>query len=148
MSREMADTRVTEQGPNPWKTVIVFEELEIPYTTQYLDFGNGKNGVENSDFLKKNAAGRVPLIRDPDTGRYPCTKGPSPKMSVVKLKPISSHTGITLTESNAIDEYLVDRYDSSGRLAVQGSEAPYLVRKWLGFQASTQAPFYAQVSKY
>lgn len=59
-----------EVGPNPWKHVIVFEELGIPYTAEYLDFGNSQGGVEHPDFLKKNAAGRVPLINDPATGGY------------------------------------------------------------------------------
>jgi glutathione S-transferase len=56
-------------GPNPWKTVIVFEELGIPYSTTYLDFGDANGGVENEEFLKKNPAGRVPLINDPNTGK-------------------------------------------------------------------------------
>jgi glutathione S-transferase len=56
-------------GPNPWKTVIVFEELKIPYSVAYLDFGDAKGGVEHEEFLKKNPAGRVPLINDPNTGR-------------------------------------------------------------------------------
>jgi glutathione S-transferase len=50
-------------------SVIVFEELGIPYTTKFLDFGNSEGGVEHPDFLKKNAAGRVPLINDPATGK-------------------------------------------------------------------------------
>lgn len=56
------------QGPNPWKTVTLFEELQLPYKAQYLDFGNGANGVEGEEFKKKNPAGRVPLIYDPKTG--------------------------------------------------------------------------------
>jgi glutathione S-transferase len=49
--------------------VIIFEELGIPFTVEYLDFGNVQGGVEHPDFLKKNAAGRVPLIHDPATGK-------------------------------------------------------------------------------
>lgn len=49
--------------------MIVFEELGIPYRTEYLDFGNKERGVEHPDFLQKNAAGRVPLIHDPTTGK-------------------------------------------------------------------------------
>ena len=56
-------------GPNPWKTVIVFEELNIPYSATYLDFGNANGGVEHEEFLRKNPAGRVPLINDPNTGK-------------------------------------------------------------------------------
>lgn len=49
--------------------MIIFEELGIPYTVKYLNFGNNEEGVEYPDFLKKNAAGRVPLIHDPITGK-------------------------------------------------------------------------------
>lgn len=55
-------------GPNPWKNVILFEELGIPYDPTYLTFGNGGDGVEHETFLKINPAGRVPWIKDPNTG--------------------------------------------------------------------------------
>ncbi|KAL6788064.1 hypothetical protein J3E68DRAFT_129198 [Trichoderma sp. SZMC 28012] len=106
-------------GPNPWKNVIVFEELGIPYATEYLDFGNNAGGVEHPSFLKKNAAGRVPLIRDPATG-------------------------MILTESNVINHYLLDHYDKNNILSPATEQDKYLVDKYLGFQSSTQAPFYAQ----
>ena len=47
----------------------MLEELGLPYETIFLEFGNAPNGVEGSDFLKKNPAGRVPLIYDPRTGK-------------------------------------------------------------------------------
>ncbi|KAL9476136.1 hypothetical protein ACSS6W_005977 [Trichoderma asperelloides] len=106
-------------GPNPWKNVIIFEELGIPYTVKYLNFGNNEEGVEYPDFLKKNAAGRVPLIHDPITG-------------------------IILTESNVINHYLVDYYDKGHIFATTSEQDKYLVDKYLGFQSSAQAPFYAQ----
>jgi glutathione S-transferase len=56
------------EGPNPWKTVIVFEELGILYQATYLDFGSATGGVEHENFLKINPAGRVPWINDPATG--------------------------------------------------------------------------------
>lgn len=52
------------EGPNPWKNVIIFEELGILYKATYLDFGLNKGGVEYEDFLEKNPAGRVPWIKD------------------------------------------------------------------------------------
>ncbi|KKP01713.1 URE2 [Trichoderma harzianum] len=106
-------------GPNPWKNVIVFEELGVPYATEYLDFGNNTGGVEHPSFLKKNAAGRVPLIHDPATG-------------------------MILTESNVINHYLLDHYDKDNILSPATEQDKYLVDKYLGFQSSTQAPFYAQ----
>ncbi|PKK52027.1 hypothetical protein CI102_2166 [Trichoderma harzianum] len=102
-------------GPNPWKNVIVFEELGIPYATEYLDFGNDTGGVEHPSFLKKNAAGRVPLIHDPATG-------------------------MILTESNVINHYLLDQYDKNNILSPATEQDKYLVDKYLGFQSSTVSP--------
>lgn len=58
------------EGPNPWKNVIIFEELGIRYNATYLDFGPNQGGVEHEGFLQKNPAGRVPWIKDPITGGY------------------------------------------------------------------------------
>lgn len=51
-----------------------------------------------------------------------------------------------LTESNVINHYLVDYYDKNSIFATSTEQDKYLVDKYLGFQSSTQAPFYAQVS--
>jgi glutathione S-transferase len=66
------------EGPNPWKTVTVLEELGLSYETIFLEFGKAPNGVEGKDFIKKNPAGRVPLIYDPRTGKL-SNWYPSPK---------------------------------------------------------------------
>lgn len=51
-----------------------------------------------------------------------------------------------LTESNVINHYLLDHYDKNNTLSPATEQDKYLVDKYLGFQSSTQAPFYAQVS--
>lgn len=51
-----------------------------------------------------------------------------------------------LTESNVINHYLLDHYDKNNILSPATEQDKYLVDKYLGFQSSTQAPFYAQVS--
>lgn len=51
-----------------------------------------------------------------------------------------------LTESNVINHYLVDYYDKDDVFTPATTQDKYLVDKYLGFQSSTQAPFYAQVS--
>jgi glutathione S-transferase len=53
-----------------------------------------------------------------------------------------------LTESNVINQYLVDHYDKSHIFATSTEQDKYLVDKYLGFQSSTQGPFYAQVCNY
>ncbi|KAL7953033.1 hypothetical protein V8C34DRAFT_309541 [Trichoderma compactum] len=67
----------------------------------------------------KRQAGRVPWIKDPTTG-------------------------IALTESNLISEYLVDHYDKKGIYSVEGKQNKLLAKQWLGFQAASQGPFFAQ----
>lgn len=66
-------------GPNPWKVAIIFEELGIPYETEYMDF----SVLKQEPFISVNPNGRTPAIEDPNTG-------------------------ITLWESGAIVDYLID----------------------------------------
>jgi len=102
-------------GPNPWKVVIILEELGIPYTTKFIDMGD----MKKEPFTKTNPNGRVPAIEDPNTG-------------------------ITLWESGAINEYLVDQYDQAGKLTYRQAPEKYLLQQWLHFQMSGQGPYYGQ----
>ncbi|KAI5461851.1 hypothetical protein BGZ63DRAFT_404673 [Mariannaea sp. PMI_226] len=119
MTHQPIDFYSHREGPNPWKNVILFEELGIPYNATYLEFGANSGGVEHEEFLKKNPAGRVPWIQDPTTG-------------------------IELTESNLINQYLAEHYDKQGIFDVAGEQDQLLVKQWLGFQAASQGPFFAQ----
>lgn len=49
------------QSPNPWKVVIVLEELALPYTLVKV------TDVKSKDFLSLNPNGRVPALEDPNT---------------------------------------------------------------------------------
>lgn len=51
-------------GPNPWKVVIFLEELGIPYETEFVDF----SVIKSEPFISVNPNGRVPAIKDPNTG--------------------------------------------------------------------------------
>ena len=66
------------QGPNPWKCVIIMEELGIPYETEFVDFSVIKQ-VSPFDFM--------PTVPDaywyPPPGSFynresewPCTRNP------------------------------------------------------------------------
>lgn len=66
-------------GPNPWKVVCVLEELSLPYDLQIMDMSE----LKKDPFEQKNPNGRVPTIEDPNTG-------------------------ITLWESGAIIQYLLE----------------------------------------
>lgn len=59
---------------------------------------------------------------------------------------IDTFIGIELTESNLISEYLAQKYDTKGIFSVEGEQNKLLVKQWLGFQAASQGPFFAQVN--
>lgn len=103
-------------GPNPKKVVVVLEELKIPYEIKLLDFPEMKQPA----YEKINPNGRVPAIEDPNTG-------------------------LTLWESGAIIEYLVETYDEEREISFKpGTPEHYHAKQWLHFQASGQGPYFGQ----
>lgn len=102
-------------GPNPWKVAILLEELGLPYETVYLQFSD----LKKEPFESKNPNGRVPAIEDPNTG-------------------------VTMFESGAILEYLIDTYDKEHKLSYTTSPEKWLTLSWLHFQMSGQGPYYGQ----
>lgn len=103
-------------GPNPPKVAFILEELEIPYTIIPIPFSD----IKKPEYLAVNPNGRLPAIQDPNTG-------------------------ITLWESGAILEYLVDKYDHAQKLSFSpGSDEFYHARQWLFFQTTGQGPYYGQ----
>ncbi|KAF1810789.1 glutathione S-transferase Ure2-like protein [Eremomyces bilateralis CBS 781.70] len=103
-------------GPNPKKVVMVLEELNIPYEVKLLKFPEMKQPA----YEKINPNGRVPAIEDPNTG-------------------------ITLWESAAIIEYLVEKYDENRTISFPpGTPEYYYAKQWLHFQASGQGPYFGQ----
>lgn len=110
-------------GSNPWKVVLLFEELGLPYEIKFLELSDTKK----PEFLSINPNGRVPAIQDPNTG-------------------------IDIWESGAILEYLVDRYDKEHKISFEKSTPDfYYAQQWLHFQMSGQGPYFGQAiwfSKY
>lgn len=102
-------------GPNPWKVATILEELEIPYNTKMINFAAAKE----EPFLSINPNGRLPAIEDPNTG-------------------------ITLWESGAIVEYLIEQYDTENKLSYTDVTNKYHLKQWLHFQVSGQGPYYGQ----
>lgn len=103
-------------GPNPWKVAMILEELNVPYTHNMVDFPD----MKKEPFESINPNGRVPAIEDPNTG-------------------------ITLWESGAILEYLVDTYDKQHNISfTAGSKEYYEAKQWLHFQMSGQGPYFGQ----
>lgn len=105
-------------GPNPPKVAIVLSELDLPHKIESIPLSK----VKEPSYLQINPNGRIPAIHDPNTN-------------------------LTLWESGAIVEYLVDRYDTAHKISfAPGSNEAYLARQWLFFQVSGQGPYYGQAS--
>ncbi|OGM44821.1 glutathione S-transferase Ure2-like protein [Aspergillus bombycis] len=103
-------------GPNPFKVSIILSELGLPTEPIPTDFSELKTPA----YEAINPNGRLPAIYDPNTE-------------------------LTLWESGAIIEYLVETYDKDQRISfAPGSAEAHHARQWLHFQMSGQGPYYGQ----
>ncbi|KAL2021621.1 hypothetical protein VTK56DRAFT_6974 [Thermocarpiscus australiensis] len=104
--------------PNPPKVAILLEELGLPYEAIPIALSE----VKQPEYTAINPNGRLPSIYDPNTD-------------------------ITLWESGAIIEYLLDKYDPDHKFSFPpGTPEHYHARKYLFFQVSGQGPYYGQVA--
>ncbi|KAL4786087.1 putative glutathione S-transferase [Aspergillus varians] len=102
--------------PNPWKVLMILEELKLPYEPKLVDLGD----LKKEPYESINPNGRVPALEDPNTG-------------------------ITIWESGAILEYLVDTYDKQHTISFPaGSKEFYESKQWLHYQMSGQGPYFGQ----
>ncbi|KAI8996237.1 thioredoxin-like protein [Trametes punicea] len=99
-------------GPNGWKVAIVLEELGLDYESIYLDFRKGEHKAP--EHTKYNPNGRIPTLID------------------------HKNNDFVIWESDAIMFYLVEKYDTEGKISVKGFEEKMLLLQWLFFQASGQ----------
>ncbi|KAF3010111.1 hypothetical protein E8E14_000462 [Neopestalotiopsis sp. 37M] len=106
---------VAASGPNSWKVTIILKELGLPYEVKFEDYGV----LHQKPFTDVNPNGRAPALYDPNVD-------------------------ITLWESCAINEYLVDKYDTENKLHHTTSPEKYHEKQYLYFQASGQGPYYGQ----
>jgi glutathione S-transferase len=119
MSTELQPIKVWGHGgPNPPKVAILLEELGVHYKTVPISLAD----VKKPDYLLINPNGRIPAIYDPNTD-------------------------ITLWESGAILEYVIERYDPDHRFSFPpGTPEAYHAKQWLFFQVSGQGPYYGQAA--
>ncbi|PIG89454.1 hypothetical protein AARAC_009887 [Aspergillus arachidicola] len=96
---------VSQMGPNPWKVVLMLEELQLPYKTEFVDFSE----VKKEPYVNINPNGRLPAMQDPNTG-------------------------VQIWESGAIVEYIIDTYDKENQLSYETSLEKWQLRQWLFFQ--------------
>ena len=103
-------------GPNPPKVRILLEELGLPYEIVPIAWAD----IKNPGYLAINPNGRLPSIQDPNLD-------------------------LTLWESGAIIEYLIERYDKEHKLSFPaGTPEAYHAKQWLFFQTTGQGPYYGQ----
>ncbi|OTA98357.1 hypothetical protein M426DRAFT_326032 [Hypoxylon sp. CI-4A] len=102
-------------GPNPWKVVIVLEELKVPYEIESIKFEN----IKKPPFINLNPNGRVPAIVDPNND-------------------------ITIWETGAIINYLIDQYDKDHVISYDTLKEKHHCNQWLHFQTSGQGPYFGQ----
>ncbi|KAI8951059.1 thioredoxin-like protein [Xylaria longipes] len=102
-------------GPNPLKVVMVLEELGLPYDYKNLEVKEMKQEA----YLEVNPNGRVPAIHDPNTN-------------------------LTLWESGAIVEYLVEQYDKDHKISYDTFAEKHHIKQWIAYQISGQGPYYGQ----
>ncbi|KKY15530.1 putative glutathione transferase [Phaeomoniella chlamydospora] len=103
-------------GPNPWKVAIILEELGLPYESKYWEFAD----LKTLEYESMNPNGRTPTLVDPNNGNF------------------------TIWESGAIVQYLVDRYDTEGKISHKPGDEKYIENQWLQFQMSGQGPYFGQ----
>ncbi|KAI1852547.1 hypothetical protein JX265_013006 [Neoarthrinium moseri] len=104
-----------DSSANPWKVVMILEELGLPYNHIFVNIAT----IKDEPYTKLNPNGRVPTIEDPNTG-------------------------ITLWESGAIIEYLVETYDKEHKISSTSFPAKFHEKQFLHFQMSGQGPYYGQ----
>lgn len=78
-------------GPNPTKVRMLIEELGLPHEIKEVSFAD----VKGPEFTAINPNGRMPAIYDPNTD-------------------------LTLWESGAIIEYLIEKYDTKKQFQPKG----------------------------
>ncbi|KAF2489866.1 glutathione S-transferase [Lophium mytilinum] len=106
-------------GPNPWIVAIILEEYDTPYETIFMS----REDIHQESYELKNPNRKVPTIEDPNTG-------------------------ITLFESGAIIQYLIDTYDKTNKLVHTTLPQKYLTLSWLSLQMSAQGPYFWQAAYF
>lgn len=105
---------------NPPKVALILTLLDVPFETISVPMAK----VKEPEYTAINPNGRLPSIFDPNTN-------------------------LTLWESGAIIEYLIEKYDVERKFSfVSGSNESYLAKQWLFFQTTGQGPYFGQAAVF
>ncbi|CAI5759131.1 unnamed protein product [Candida verbasci] len=108
--------------PNGHKISIFLEILQLPYEVHSVDIT--KNESKQEWFVKLNPNGRIPTIEDPNTG-------------------------ITLSQTGAILQYLADKYDTDLKYSYKyGTPEYYKTLEYLIFQVAENGPIQGQANHF
>ena len=108
----------TAPTPNGWKVTMTLEEMALEYMVHPINLAKGEQYTP--EFLSLNPNGRIPAIRDIDSG-------------------------ISVFESGAIMLYLAEK---SGKLMPTDLNGRYKVLQWLMFQMSGIGPMQGQAVSF
>ncbi len=100
---------------NGKKSVILLEELGLPYTIKPINIGRGDQLTP--EFLKISPNGRMPAIVDDE--------------------PMGGGAPLSIFESGPIMTYLAEK---TGRFCPQDTRGKYDVAQWVGWQLANQGP--------
>lgn len=103
-------------APNPWKVAFVLEELGLPWKFESLPMPD----LKKEPYTNLNPNGRVPTLVDPNTD-------------------------MTIWESGAIVDYLVEEYDKDAKLHYTTTKERNATRSWQYFPVSGQGPYFGQL---
>ncbi|KAI5845652.1 glutathione S-transferase C-terminal-like protein [Morchella snyderi] len=112
-------TLFVSAGPNPWKVVIILEELGLTYKTVVVDVTKGEN--KGPEYTKVNPNGRTPALID------------------------HFNNDFTIWESGAIMLYLVGKYDKEHNISFADFDSTAIANQYLMFQMSGQGPYMGQL---
>ena len=105
--------------PNGWKVAMALEELNLPYTVNYIDLAAGDQ--HKPEFLAMNPNGRIPVIVDRDNDNF------------------------IVFETGAIMIYLAEL---TGKLLPTDQKGRSRVIQWLMFQMASVGPMLGQAHHF
>lgn len=122
---QSSQTNRAGPAPNPFKVTIILEELGIPY-----------KGVISLLTIRITViiTGIQITIKDPKDPWFVQNINPNGRLPAIE----DPNTGVTLWESGAIIEYLVETYDKEGRLSAADTASKWQLKQYLHFQMSGQ----------
>jgi glutathione S-transferase len=114
-------TLYVHQGPNPWKVVLILEEMKLSYRTIPVNTRTLEH--KQPSYTNLNPNGRMPTLVDHSNGDF------------------------VIWESGAIILYLIEKYDTEHKLSPATFEAQATAKQYLMFQMSGVGPYFGKSTK-